>query len=1498
MEPSPRAPDPAARDGGGRVLVAGRDAGAGVAVGPRLVVTAGHVVRNWQPGVPVAFRVLDGPAVDVVPPVRPAAGLDAAALDLAGDVAWQQAARAGAGDRWWANRTGAPNDPVLTGTVTATGLPLLEAAGNRVTVMQLHVDQDLGGFGGYSGSAVRNERGQVTGLLIEEKPQRLSERRPLASNVLFALPIAAVAGALGIDIVLGAPGPAPLRPPGLPHGLVTRDGLADQVVAALLARPDPVVALAGMGGFGKSVLAGQVASRPEISARWPGGVLWLQVGQQPDLAAILATAYADLTGNGAGRHSAPYLADWLGQELASRRALLVLDDVWDGRAIEPLLRATGSLPRLLTTRNRVMLEAWDVAWVPVGELEPDEAVQLLSVRLGRPGSDVVLAGPAGRLGRWPLLISLAAGYLRRRADQGASLDDALAALTARYASRGVTAFDDRRAAAAASPADRALAVELTVEASLHLLEAADRECYRELAVFPQGVPVPFAAVAGLWPDLEVFDLEDLLGRLAALSLLTVDYGRAEIGVHDLLHAYLAHRVGREGLAVLHDRVVAGWGSPSGLTEPYQVLWYAYHLAAAGRGGDLYALITPSWRDRVLAVTGTLSPAARDVQRAADYAAAHDDLAEEVRCHLILARLTRDASELPVAVLRALARLGDLDRALDRAALLPADQREDALAEILAAYASCDPDAAQTLAEARLADPAARAEAFAGIALAVAARDRARARALTERAVADADRVTDGGRRASVLLSVAGAAAVADPALAESLAGRAEHPRVVSDLRLPPAESWRQSALVAVVGGIAATDPARAEALAARLTHPQARVTALAALVAVLNAVNPDRARSLAREAAGLADTMTNPGTKALMLARMAGAGTDQAGAFARRAVDAVADADGPYAKETQAGTAVALAGSYPDLAEELAQRISEADYLGAQRKAWALAEIAQTIAGKDRDRASALVEQALALAGGADYLAEDFEAVCGVAAGLARADLVQFRRLVDKAAGLVGRLRGGYSRSRVLAEIVAVITRVAAADAELLARAEELAGAIDWPPLQAETHALLAEAVAGTDIGHAVTLAARMADPNTPRRRAELLARLTVLMAATDPAGAERCARLVDDADLRARAFAAVAARLAGHDIERASLLLGEAEFRFADADDDQVLGLVAAFAAVDVPRAIGLAARLGPVAVPPALAQIALVDRAAAESAARDIVAPVLIPLTLDAIAAKVAEQAAASDGDLALAMASEIADEEARARAFAAISALMAPGQGAIRAASAALELADRNPDMVVYAALVPVLARVDASWAAAVALRIRDDEERAAALARVAALDPRAALAASDRISEPHEKWVALAAIAAVTGELDLARAAEAAAGLHDWRGRYDDAIARIAEADARLALRVVDADPDPAFRMEGLAIIAESAAGMPADLVESILGRVSDPDARQQLGFIIAVAASRRGPEGTALAGLRGLLPRTRGNPGECWAVVHAMAEAIRQPATAEALAGAVYAAVDW
>ena len=205
MRPGPVPPDSPVWQRSGRVVVGTTDKGAGVAVGSRLVLTASHVVAGGQPGGPISFKTFDGRLVDVIAPVRFAEGLDAAALDLADDVAWSQVANAKAGDRWSAAPTGASNDPILTGTVTAIGLPLSDAKGNRVTALQLEVEQNLGGFKGYSGSAVLNEQGQVTGLLIEQKLQRLNASRSPASNVLFALPIAEVAKSLHVDVDLAEP---------------------------------------------------------------------------------------------------------------------------------------------------------------------------------------------------------------------------------------------------------------------------------------------------------------------------------------------------------------------------------------------------------------------------------------------------------------------------------------------------------------------------------------------------------------------------------------------------------------------------------------------------------------------------------------------------------------------------------------------------------------------------------------------------------------------------------------------------------------------------------------------------------------------------------------------------------------------------------------------------------------------------------------------------------------------------------------------------------------------------------------------------------------------------------------------------------------------------------------------------------------------------------------------------------------------------------------------
>jgi len=176
----------------GRVGVGGKDRGAGFALGPRLVVTAHHIVRG-RGDKPVVYVPAGGEAVEVER-IQADADHDAAILWLVGDVAeFLPTSVAVRGAGWRVESPPGGNDPQLHGTVTTARMVIQNADGQPVEVVQLEVGEQLGDFGGYSGSAVLDSLGRaVLALLVEQKPLRtpaaLVERRA-ASNVLYAVPI-------------------------------------------------------------------------------------------------------------------------------------------------------------------------------------------------------------------------------------------------------------------------------------------------------------------------------------------------------------------------------------------------------------------------------------------------------------------------------------------------------------------------------------------------------------------------------------------------------------------------------------------------------------------------------------------------------------------------------------------------------------------------------------------------------------------------------------------------------------------------------------------------------------------------------------------------------------------------------------------------------------------------------------------------------------------------------------------------------------------------------------------------------------------------------------------------------------------------------------------------------------------------------------------------------------------------------------------------------------
>ena len=358
--------------------------------------------------------------------------------------------------------------------------------------------------------------------------------------------------------------------------------LRDRVLDARTGDAVPgTTTLAGAGGFGKTTLATALCHDDEVGAAFDDGILWATLGQTPNVQGELTRLYAALVGERPGFVSVEDAAQALADKLEHKRCLLVVDDVWDVAHLRPFLRGGPACARLVTTRQaRVADEGSRIA---VDQMTAAEAVAVLIARLPEAPADVEpLRRLSHRLGEWPLLLRLAGAALRQRLDRGDSLEGALRYVDRALDKRGVLAFDRER------PLERNEAVASTLGVSLDLLAAADRARCAELAVFPEDVAIPCAALGELW-GLDELDVEEALARLDDASLLEFDLGTGVVRLHDVMRACFATLLG-DAVVPAHERLLAAWADRRRLPHRYAWRWLAHHLAEAGRADELRALL--------------------------------------------------------------------------------------------------------------------------------------------------------------------------------------------------------------------------------------------------------------------------------------------------------------------------------------------------------------------------------------------------------------------------------------------------------------------------------------------------------------------------------------------------------------------------------------------------------------------------------------------------------------------------------------------------------------------------------------------------------------------------------------------------------------------------------------------------------------------------------------------------------------------------------------------
>jgi WD40 repeat protein len=377
----------------------------------------------------------------------------------------------------------------------------------------------------------------------------------------------------------------PFMAPDLPQSYVERLAPMEQLLGRLLeaGRENPVAittALHGAGGLGKTTLAAALCHHDAVMSAFDDGILWVTLGQKPNLLEALVKLYTALTGERIGFIDTEDASLHLAERLEDKNCLIVIDDVWELEHLAPFLRGASSCTRLITTRHFEI--AAEAARVEVDEMTPREAVRLLTARVQVDSGNIPACRDlTRRLGEWPLLLELANASLRQRIERGDSVTGALQYVSQKLEQQGVTAFDQRNAQA------RSRALTRTLELSLSQLEAAERVRYDLLAIFPEDLNIPIRQATLLW-DCSEFESVELLQRFHDRSLLKLDLHTATFYVHDVMRAYVLAHV--SDVRPAHRRLTEAWRDPHRLPDQYAWRWYAYHLVESDQRERLRALL--------------------------------------------------------------------------------------------------------------------------------------------------------------------------------------------------------------------------------------------------------------------------------------------------------------------------------------------------------------------------------------------------------------------------------------------------------------------------------------------------------------------------------------------------------------------------------------------------------------------------------------------------------------------------------------------------------------------------------------------------------------------------------------------------------------------------------------------------------------------------------------------------------------------------------------------
>lgn len=398
------------------------------------------------------------------------------------------------------------------------------------------------------------------------------------------------------------------RLPRLPEGFVPRVAEGQALIESLMSTKAGSVALAstavrGTGGFGKTTLAVWVCGRPEVRAAFPDGALWIAVGQNPSeakLMMLIRDAVSAITGEVLIDSTLASAADRLSATLADRRMLIVIDDVWRSRDLEPFWRGGQRCVRLITTRMRDVAPpttgGTKIKIIRLDRMAAPEAMALLRRDLPEV-TNAELLPLHDRSGRWPLVIALLNGVLRSLvSDHGLAVSDAVTQVVSELQQRG--GLSQLMDVVGDSEHDAAASIGLSLD-QLGRSSSGGGEAVRRfimLAAFPPDTRIDYRQLAKLWNCSKLLARQQC-SRYADHSLLG-SLTPNGVTLHDVIRDFLDHKYAI-ALRDAHRRLIEayralcaadGWhtidSEEAGFLDDL-----SYHLAGAGLFEELQSITT-------------------------------------------------------------------------------------------------------------------------------------------------------------------------------------------------------------------------------------------------------------------------------------------------------------------------------------------------------------------------------------------------------------------------------------------------------------------------------------------------------------------------------------------------------------------------------------------------------------------------------------------------------------------------------------------------------------------------------------------------------------------------------------------------------------------------------------------------------------------------------------------------------------------------------------------